>query len=167
MLESKARQLQQDIANLYLQFPELQGDDEMLRVDMLEGATDIKELLTVALRAVEDARALRDGTRARLDDLKARGDRFKMRIEFLRAMITKILASAQLKKIELPEATLTMVNRAPHLIGDPDPATLPDDLCHIIRQPNMGKIKDLLLAGGVVDGFALSNSEPSLTVRVK
>ena len=167
MLEAKARQLQQDIANLYLQFPELKEDDEMLRIDTLEGATDLKELLTVILRATEDAKALRDGTKARLDDLKARADRFKMRIEFLRAMMTKILESAGVKKIELPEATLSMRAGTPHLLGDPDPAILPDDLCRIVREPDKAKIKERLLSGGIVDGFALSNAEPGLSVRVK
>ena len=167
MLEAKARQLQQDIANLYLQFPELKEDDEMLRVDTLEGATDLKELLTAIVRAQDDAKALRDGTKVRLDALKSRADRFKMRIEFLRALMTKILESAGVKKIELPEATLSMTARPQQLIGDPDPATLPDGLCRIKREPDKAKIRELLLSGVTVDGFVLSNAEPGLTVRVK
>lgn len=166
-LKLDARALQQQIANLYLQFPELREDDEMLRVDMLEGATNLDELLTVIVRGVEDAKALRDGTKIRLDELEARQKRFKTRIEFLRGMALKILQAAELKKRELPEATLSIRQGPQQLIGDPDPATLPDDLCRVSRDLDRAKIKDKLLAGEDVEGFVLSNAEPSLSVRVK
>lgn len=166
-LRQDAYSLQQQIANLYLQFPELKGDDEMLRVDTLEGATNLTETLTAILRGLEDAKALRDGTQGRLDDLKARQDRFKMRIEFLRLMITKIMQHVEIAKIELPEATLSMRAGSPQLIGDPDPAELPDELVRIVRQPDKAKIKDALERGQVVPGFVLSNAPPSLSVRVK
>ena len=166
MLKQRAAVLQQEIANLYLQYPEL-VDDETLRVDTLEGATDLKELLTAIVRGIEDAKALRDGTKQRLDELKARHDRFKMRIEFLRAMITKILHHAGLKKIELAEATLTVKDGTPKVLGAADPETLPDDLCRIVREPDMAKIKQRLIDGGDVPGCMLSNAEPSLAMYVR
>jgi Gp157 protein len=166
MLKSRAAVLQQEIANLYLQYPEL-VDDDTLRVDTLEGATDLKELLTAIVRGIDDARALRDGTKLRLDELKARHDRFKMRIEFLRAMIIKILAHAGMKKIELPDATLSIKAGVPRVLGSADPASLPDDLCRVTREADMAKIRQRLQDGGAVPGYALSNAEPSLAVYVR
>ena len=159
--------LQQQIANLYLEYPELKEDDAVLRVDTLTGATNLGEMLTAILHSLEDAKALRDGTQGRLDELKARQDRFKLRIEFLRLMITKIMQHVEVGKIELPEATLSMRKGSAQLIGDPDPAELPDDLVRIVRQPDKAKIKEALERGEEVPGFVLSNAPPSLSVRVK
>jgi len=167
MLKQDAERLRQQIANLYLQFPELVGDDEMLRVDTLEGATNIKELLTAILRATEDAKALRDGTEQRLEELKARQTRFKMRIEFLRAMILQILHQADLRKIELPEGTLSIRAGTPQIVGDLDPDKLPDEFCRIMREVDRAKIRTALLNGQQVPGYFLSNSEPVLAVHVR
>jgi hypothetical protein len=167
MLRQQAEQLHQQIANLYLQFPELKDDDEMLRVDTLEGATDLKELATAILNALADARALHDGAQLRMDELKARQDRFKMRGEFLRAMLLKILQTIDVRKLELAVATVTIKAGQPRLIGDPDPNALPDELCRISREPDRAKIRDSLLRGRIVPGFTLSNGEPSLAVYVK
>lgn len=167
MLRQEAEQLQRDIANLYLQFPELKDDDEMLRVDTLEGATNLKEVATAILNAVADARALYDGTKQRADELKARQSRFKMREEFLRAMLMKILHALDVRKLELSVATVSLKAGAPQIIGEPDPNALPDELCRITREPDKVKIKTALLAGRVVPGFALSNGEPSLAVHAR
>jgi len=167
MLRQDIERLHQQIANLYLQFPELVEDDEVLRVDTLEGATNMDELLTAIVRGIEDAKALHAGTEQRLDELEARQKRFKMRIEFLRAMILKIMDHAKIKKRELPEATLSIRASQQKLIGDPDPDTLPDDLCKITREADRAKIRAHLLTGGEVEGFALSNAEPSLAVYVR
>ena len=166
MLRQQAEQLQRDIAALYLEFPELVGDDEILQVDTLEGATNLHELLTAIHRATEDAKALKDGTAERLEELKSRKSRFIMRIEFLRALTMKILESARVKKIELPECTLSVRDGVRRVVGD-DASTLPDELCRITREPDKVKIKEKLLAGEAVPGFALSNAAPSLAVYVK
>lgn len=167
MLEAQARQLRQDIANLYLQFPELKDDDEILRVDTLEGATNLKELATVIVHAIADARALYDGTRLRADELKSRQERFKMHGEFLRAMLMKILQGANVRKLELPEATVSVKAGVPQIIGEPDPAKLPDEFVRIAREPDRIKIRTALANGFEIDGLTLSNGEPSLAVHVR
>jgi hypothetical protein len=167
MLRQQAQQLQQDIANLYLQFPELKDDDEMLRVDTLEGATNLKELATVILRGIADARALLDGTKERADELKARQDRFKMRGEFLRAMLMKILQHADVRKLELPEATVSLRHGAPQIIGEPDPDKLPDEFVKVKREADRVKIRTALVNGFEIEGLSLSNGEPTLAVNVR
>jgi seryl-tRNA(Sec) selenium transferase len=167
MLRQDAARLQQEIANLYLQFPELREDDEVLRVDMLEGATSLKELAAVILDGIGDARALYDGTKIRMEELKARQGRFKMRGEFLRAMLLRILQHAEVRKLELAAGTVSVKAGARQIIGEPDPATLPDELVRITREPDKIKIRERLLAGEAVEGFTLSNGEPTLAVHGK
>src|SRR5215471_9400265 len=93
------------IESLIRQYPEI-TEDEILRADMLDGETNLPEIITSLIRLGEDARTMRNATQERLDDLKKRGERFGRRIEFTRALIFKILEAANLKKVELPEGTV-------------------------------------------------------------
>src|SRR5262249_46655263 len=105
MLEQQTITLRQRIEALIREFPEL-AEDEILRADMLEGNTDINEIVTNIHRMMEDAKALRDGTQGRLDDLIARRERFQKRVDFGRDLMFAIMESAGTRKLELPEATI-------------------------------------------------------------
>jgi Siphovirus Gp157 len=166
MLKANADSLRLRIAALLRDYPELEND-EFLRADMIEGATDIDDVLTQIHRMVADAMALRDGTRARLEELSLRQSRMQKRIDFGRDLIVKVLEEANIRKIELPEATLSLRNNPQQLIGDPDPNTLPDELVKITRTVDKKKVREALERGEPVDGCALSNAPPSLLVKVK
>lgn len=166
MREQDADALRIEIENLVRKYPEI-AEDEVLRADMLDGETGISDVLTDLIRMGEDARALRDATKERQDELKARAERFGRRIEFTRSLIMAILEVADLRKVELPEATVYLRNNPPQIVGEPDGDKLPDDLVKIERKPNRTAIKDALKAGRVIDGLALSNSPPSVVVTVK
>lgn len=168
MLNQQATELRQHIEALIREYPELQGD-EFLRASMLEGETNMDEVLTQIHRTIADAMSLRDGTQPRIDELVARRARFNQRIDFCRDLITKILISANLKKIELAEMTLSLRNNPPSLIMAPDinADTLPDEVVKITRSPDKTKIKAWLTVGREVPGCALSNGPPSLMVKVK
>lgn len=154
------------VSNLVLQHPEL-AEDAILRADMVEGETEAFDFLTLIVRAIEDAKALQAGTAERLEELKARKDRFGRRIEGLRELAFKIMQAADLAKAELPEATLSLRAGTQQLVGDADPKQLPDSLCKISRDLDRTKIKDALKTGQTVPGFELSNASPSLTIRIK
>lgn len=164
--ENDADRLRTEIEYLLSQYPEL-ADDDVLRADMLDGSTDIREILTGLHRTYEDTKALIDGTAGRLEDLAARRARFRQRNEFIRDLMQRILESAQIRKIELPEVTLSMKNNPQQLIGTLAPEDLPDDLVKVTRAPDKTKIREALIAGREVPGVFLSNAPPSLTVRVK
>jgi hypothetical protein len=166
MLETQTDQLRSQIEALLREYPDL-ADDDILRADMLEGETDIREIVTSINRMIEDGKALKDGTQARLDDLSDRRARFQKRIDFGRDLIRKILEAAQISKLELPEVTASLKNNPQQLIGDPDPNVLPDELVKITRAPDRAKIKEALARGLTVPGFTLSNAPPSLSLRVK
>jgi hypothetical protein len=166
MLANDANALRAEIEFLLSQYPEL-ADDEILRADMLEGSTDIREVLTDLNRTLQDTKALIDGTQGRMDELAERRLRFRRRTEFVRDLMQRILESAQIRKIELPEVTLSLKNNPQQIIGEPDPEALPDDLVKIAREPDKKKIRAALMAGCEVPGVVLSNAPPSLMIKVK
>lgn len=158
--------VQQQIANLRVTHPELIEDDEAWLLT-IEGETELDTILTQIIRQIEDAKALAAGTSERMTELQQRSERFQRRVEGLRALAFKMLDASGLPKLELPEATLSIRKGQPKLVGEADANTLPDELCKVSRAIDRTKIKDALKAGQTVPGFELSNSEPSLSIRIK
>ena len=158
--------LRLEIDELFRLYPDL-ADDDVLRADMLDGATDIREVVGGLARMLGEIKSLAGGLHSYIVDLTERRARYGRRQEFVRDLIFKIMESANLKKLELPDATLSMRNNPPHVVGDADPMFLADSLCIIKRTPNRTAIKEALEAGQEVPGFALSNAAPSLMVKVK
>jgi hypothetical protein len=155
-----------EIDALLREFPEL-ADDEVARFDTLDGSTDVRDVLIRLARALDDTKALQQGVQARLAELEGREARFDARGEFIRELIFKLMAGANFKKVELPEATLSLRNNPRRLVGDADPATLPDNLVKVTRAVNRKAIREAIESGHAVEGFALSNAPPSLVVMVK
>jgi hypothetical protein len=159
-------QLRRDIEALIRDYPDL-GEDEILRADMLDGETDMRSVLTMLFNTVDDNKTMIEAVTARLQQLSARRARFARRVEFLRELMLKILQAADLKKIELAEATLSQRAVPPQIVGEIDVEQLPDDLVRIKREPDRTAIREALLARREVPGLALSNSPPSLLVNAK
>jgi hypothetical protein len=159
-------ELRHSIEAIIRDCPDLNEDEQLLR-DTLEGATDMFSTLTTLVDAAAAAEAYADAITTRLDKLRARRERFLLRDEALRELMLKVLQSANLKKIALPDATLYQTAGGQQIVGEPDPAALPDDLVHIIRKANRSAIKEALLEHREVPGAVLSNAPPFLTVRVK
>jgi hypothetical protein len=166
MLSGDINLLRQRIDLLLREYPDLVEDD-VLRLDMIEGETDFSKIMTRLVRLVQDAKALQDGTTERLNELSQRKKRFEHRVDAFRDLIRLLMETAGTKKLELPEATLSMRAGIPSLVGDPDPNELPDTLVKIERKPDRTKIREALERGDLIPGCALSNSPPSLTLRVK
>jgi hypothetical protein len=158
--------VRQQIENLKVSHPELLEDDESWLAS-LESETKFEELLTQVIRRIEDTKALAEGTAGRLTELQERKARMLLRMESLRNLLFKLMESAELAKLELPEATISVRKGTPQLVGEADPASLPDDLCKISRSPDRTAIKEALKTGKEVPGFSLSNATPSLSIRIK
>jgi hypothetical protein len=84
-------------------------------------------------------------------------------------MMLKIMQWADLKRIELPEVTLSQHMGQRKVLGEPDVDLLPDDFVRITitRAPDKAKIKEALLRGEFVPEYSLSNAEPVLAVHPK
>lgn len=160
-----AAQIRQHIDFLLAAYPEL-GEDDVLRADMIEGETMAFEFMSKMVRRIGESKALADGIELYVKDLRERAARIERRVDGIRALIFKVMEVANLKKAELSEATLSIRAGQPRVILT-DETLLTDNYVRIKREPDKTKIKEMLLRGADVAGACLSNSEPSLSIRVK
>jgi hypothetical protein len=143
-----------------------EDDDQVLLADMLEGETGLHEFLTAVVRRMLEARASIGGIGQYISELKVRQDRLDQRVEAMRALAFKLMQAAEVRKLELIPATLSIRGGQPKVIVT-DEAALPPDCVRIKREPDRIAIKEHLSRGEPVAGAELSNSEPTLAVRVK
>lgn len=155
-------QVTQAIEVLTAQYPEL-VEDEVLRADMIEAETDLHGVLAKLVALSNDAAAMADAIKARGADLAARKARYDRQEEALRSLIQSLMEKADLQKVALPEATLSVSFRKPAPIVV-DETALPDEFCKFKRSADMAKIKE---AGTLPPGCSMSNGKNVLTVRVK
>ena len=158
-------QLESAIANLMLQYPEL-AEDETLRADMLEGSTNLDEVLAAIVDKEREAKAMAGAVKARMDDLAARKARYERQQEAMRSLIQHLMERADLRKFTLPEATLSIAFRKPSPVITDD-AALPDECIQMVRKPVMATIKAWVEAGNIPEGVTIGNGHDSLTIRVK
>ncbi len=142
------------------------ADDEQLVEDTIEGQTELKEIVSWALRKIAEAEALEAGAKAARDQAAARAARFEARAARFREAITEALGIVGLKRLELPEATLSVSTRAPSVIVT-DATLVPAayQRTKTVTEPDKAAIKAALEAGTYVEGATLSNPRPSLTIR--
>ncbi len=150
---------------LRLRYPQIWDDDDTLGIG-LEGETDLHEVLAIVVLRMRNAEALAIGDNVLINDLKERRDRFDQRAEAMRSLAFKLMDAAGVRKLELPIATLSIRAGQPRVIIT-DEAALPDYCMRIKREPDKLVIKDRLQRGDDIPGAELSNSEPTLAVRVK
>jgi hypothetical protein len=150
---------------LLVQFPELLEDD-VLRADTIEGQTDLHEFLRGLEHRRREASAMVNAIGMDIDNLKQRQARFDRRDEAMRGLMFKLLESAELKRLELPEATLSIANGRQKVVIV-DESLLPEDCLRIKTEPDKTAIKAKLDGFETVPGACLSNPEPHLTIRVK
>jgi hypothetical protein len=146
--------------------PEIWDGDEMLLADMLEGETNLKEFLDAAVFHMLEEEAFAQSIGDLITKIKARQQRFERRGEAMRAIAYKLMSHAEVRKVELLQATLSIRAGQPKVIIT-DETALPPDCVRIRTEPDRIAIKEHLARGEPVAGAELSNSEPVLAVRVK
>ncbi len=153
------------IEQLLRDYPELAEDDTAIEL-ALESETDAVEFLRALERVRRQAVALAKANELVIDDLKERIGRFERRDEALRRLMFQILQAANLRKLELPEATLSIRAGSPKVIVT-DEAALPETFVRIKREPDKARIKVALQDGIEVAGALLSNADEILAIRTK
>jgi hypothetical protein len=153
------------IEALRVRYPQM-DEDEQLRLDMLEGSTDLHEFLTDVVVRIADANAKIEALGDLIADFKKRCDRFEQRSDAMRSLAHKVMDWAEVRKVELAAATLSIRAGQPRVIIT-DEARLPENFIRIKREPDKHLIASYLKAGEHVPGAELSNSEETLAVRVK
>lgn len=157
--------LNQQIDALVLEYPEL-ADDADFRRDVFEGQTSLDYVLSKLVETSLDAVTMADAIKARKIELGERQARFERKDEATRKLILSVMERAELPKIQLTEATLSMRQLPPSPIVT-DATALPDNCVRIERKPDMKAIKAEIEGGREVPGVAMSNGRPSLTIRTK
>jgi len=157
--------VRREIDALAVTHPGIWEDDE-LRALALESETNLREFLEKVVRRMLEARASIGGIGQYICELKVRQDRLDQRVESMRALMFKLMQAAELKKLELAPATLSIRAGQPKVIIT-DETALPPDCVRIRTEPDKIAIKEQLMRGERMAGAELSNSEPTLAVRVK
>lgn len=164
-MRMEAAFVKQTIERLLVTFPEMEHD-EILRRDTIEGETEATALFSRLIRASKETEAQADGLKAYMGELGERQSRLERRQAAIRKMALEILEAAGLPNFILPEATLTVRQGAPKVIVA-DENAVPSDFTRTKTELNKPAIKEALLAGTIVPGCQLSNSEPFLMIRTK
>jgi hypothetical protein len=164
-LERKAAALQVAIASL----KELCGDDEDLLRDTVEGETDLDGFASHCVDQILADEAFAEAVGKMIADLQARKKRFENRQERIRTLLAMTLDAAGTKKIQLPQATISMSSRAPSLVIN-DEAEIPAQWW-VRGDPKLDKrgLAAFLKANDTnkVPGATLDNGSITVTIRSK
>ena len=147
---------------LYAAYPEIKEDEDW-RLDALEGQTDLHELLRELERQRRRADYDAEAIRTEIKDLRKLCQRRDNRVEVLRALMFSLLQWAELRKMPLGVATLTIKPGPPRVIIE-DETIIPDEFFRIIREVDKIKIREALNSFRSVPGATLSNSPDHLMI---
>lgn len=164
-LKADAESVKALIANLFAKYPELEEDAE-LRADVLEGETDLNRLVDFAVREALDAKAMAEARKARIDDLSSLKARSERKAAAMRDLVKGLMKAAQLTKIALPDATVS-VTKARQSVEVTDIDALPQGFFTLERKAKSAEIKAALDAGEIIPGAELKTGDEGLTVRSK
>lgn len=140
--------------------------DEQLLADTLEGETDLYEWVKHLLNRIENDEGNQAKLAEQIEARTARKRRLEDRVKANREAIMALLECANLDKLTLPEATVSVRKVPPKAIVT-DEARVPDGLCRFTRKPDMALIKAEVEAGRAVSGVQLDNGGQSLAIRRK
>jgi hypothetical protein len=146
------------------EFPD--ADDETL-ADTLEGLTDLNDLLTEVIRSALDDEALLSALKSRIADMRERAGRIGARAEKKRLLVAEAMAQAELKRLEMPDFTLSLrVGSASVVVTDE--GAIPETFWKP-QSPKLDRqgLSQALKAGETIPGAVLGNPQPCLSVRTK
>lgn len=149
------------------QMADLAAGDEGFITDTIEGETNLFEKLNaVAAQTVYD-NVLVASIDRHIEDLKARRDRIKDRIETSRALIASAMEIAGLPRHEAPCGTLSIMPK-PRSVIVTEEADIPARF-YRTPAPTLDKraLLEALKDGETIPGAALSNGGRSLQLTVK
>lgn len=153
------------IHDLLAAYPELIEDDQ-LREDMILGETDIDRIGARLVRIIGERKARADGLSAYIADLQERKARELRGADGARALLKSLLDAADLDKLTLPEATVS-ITKPRTIVEITDLEAIPQGFAKIEKRADKTALKAALEAGEEIPGAVLGLSEASITVRTK
>lgn len=154
----------QQVSAMVAMLPE---DDAELRADMLEAETDLFEMVSRLLAWIEEDEGSATALAKQIEDRKVRAARFASRIDHKRDMITALMDIAKLKKMGLPEATISK-RTAKAKLGIVDEKAVPDAYQVTKKTPDKKAINDTYSEALILPNWLVRlDPEDILTVRRK
>jgi Gp157 protein len=141
--------------------------DEQTLADTVEGLTDLHQIVIAIIRSALADEALVTGLKYRIADMQGRLDRLQDRASKRRQIAKDVMVELDLKKITAPDFTVSIRPGTPALLVL-DEAAVPS-IYWEPREPRLNRQELLseLKEGAEIEGVALSNPEPVLSVRTK
>lgn len=141
------------------------GDDAEAILGTIEGETNLIEVIARAVKRLDELKKLDESIAGLVTSYNARRERFAKQADDLRTTISEALDAAGLKRLELPQATLSLRATPPSVIIN-DEAAIPSKFW---KQPpptlSKSAVKEALKAGEIVPGATLSNGGTTLNIR--
>lgn len=157
--------IKQQVAQLRLQYGELESDDEAWLAS-LESETDLTELADKLIDRERECAAMAGGCETRIIEQETRKARFVDRGKRIRGVLLALLQAANVRKLERPEATISIRAGGEKLII-PDEAAVPEIWTRVKREIDKQRIKAAIAGGLEVNWAAIERSPESLAVRTK
>lgn len=143
------------------------GEDEELLEGTIEGETNLIEAVGRVVLEIQQLEALADGTKAQVEAIRKRKERFEKRAELLRTAVAVALESVGLTKVKTSSATLSVAKVAPKPLII-DESQIPSRF-FIEQPPPPPKLDKKALAEelkkGPIAGAQLDNGSTSLRIR--
>lgn len=144
---------------------DLEDGDPFLE-DSLEGISDLPELLARAARQAKRDEAFSEAIGAIIKENAARVARLESRAQRIRLAITQAMSEAGMKKLPLPDMSISLGEGKPH-VETPDPSAVPIEFCRLRTEPNKTIIREWLEGGNKVNWAHLSEPKPVLRITTK
>src|SRR6476620_6624826 len=141
--------------------------DEQVLADTVEGLTHLHEIVVAIIRSALNDEALASGLKIRVSEMQERLDRLQDRTSKRRQVAKDAMLELDIKKITAPDFSVAFRPGLPAL-QVLNEGSVPS----IFWQPSAPRLKrqeliNELKTGADIEGVALSNPEPVLSVRVK
>src|SRR6187399_2310535 len=141
--------------------------DEQTLADTVEGLTDVHEIVGAIVRAALADEALATGLKGRIAEMQDRLDRLQDCAAKRRQISKDVMIELDIKKITAPDFTVSIRPGMPSL-QVLDEAAVPSiywqpSAPRLNRQGLLSELKE----GADINGVALSNPEPVLSVRTR
>lgn len=152
---------------LLLNIKDVVADDTEMIETAIEGETNLKEAISSAVDRILELDAHEEALTVQIKALSERKERFAHQSERIKAAIHVAMGQAELRKLELPQATLG-VRAVPVKCEIVDESLIPSKFFKP-QDPKLDRkaILDALKNKEAVSGALLSNGGETLSLRVK
>lgn len=150
---------------LLANFKDVIGDDDELSLTAVEGETSLIEMISAGVDRINEAEAHSQALDYQINALKLRQSRFDKQSERIKAAIHVAMGQAELRRLELPQATLSLRAVQPK-VEITDESAIPSKFWKA-GEPKLDRkaVLDALKAKEDVPGAVLSNGGETIAIK--